>query len=167
MQTRHWHPRFLRYFASSDAPTVTSAARRAGVSLAQVRWALDHDEQFREGFEIAKQTIRDRVVEAAWKMGVTGELDPVYWQGTIVGHKLVRDSSMTQFLMRGLDPGMWDPKIRAANAGVIDTGDEDRRRLQQIAEFNERFAQLDESRRRLGAATDAVVIDASTDTDDD
>ena len=128
-----WRRRFLQALRTSCS--VMFAVKAAKVSYNTVRAHQASDPEFagqvREAEEEGAQLLHD----AAWKAAVEGEIEPLYWNGEIVGHVRKFDSRLRIEMLRAhlphrfKTPGQASVSINAPGANVLVIGPEEQAEL--------------------------------------
>lgn len=80
------------------------AAEAAGVTQATVTGHLREDPEFREAVEHRLQEFHDRMEREMYRRGVQGVLEPVFYQGRVVGTIRRYDSNLLVRLMEANRP---------------------------------------------------------------
>ena len=90
---------FLKMFSKCNS--VLQASKAAGISASTVYTTIRKDDQFAEKFEAANDLILDNLEAEAYRRGVTGVKEAIYFQGRLVGYKLNYSDKMLEMLLRG------------------------------------------------------------------
>lgn len=103
-----WRKVYLE--ALSHCANVTIAARIAQVSRETVRLARG-DSEFATAEKDAMEVGVDLVEAAAFKSAVYGDMEPVYYQGVLVGHVVKYSDKMREMLLKGRRPEVYKDKV--------------------------------------------------------
>lgn len=156
---RDWKLNFLRAYAETG--NVSKSCRIANVDPKLFYRTRRDDDEFAEAFQIAHRAATDKVLEAAWQMGVEGEREPIVWQGEIVGYVKRRTWNATKFLLETYDPGTYSQRERIARMGMMQADELNKRRDEMLAATDERIKQF-------GSATPQAlpeIVDAEVEED--
>ena len=95
---------FLKAYAQLG--NITQAAAEAGVDRSQhYDWLTDA--KYAEAFEAAQSEAEDALHAEARRRAVDGWLEPVFWQGEIVGRVRKHSDTLLIFLMKATNPGKY------------------------------------------------------------
>ena len=114
-----WRPRFLKALAMSCS--LTLALRAAKVCYNTVRAHERNDPEFAAQLKEAEEEGAQLLHAVCFQAALQGELQPVYWQGQIVGHIKKYDSRLRIEMLRAhmphlfKTPGSHAPVIRSDN----------------------------------------------------
>ncbi|MBA2243074.1 MAG: hypothetical protein H0W04_09350 [Chthoniobacterales bacterium] len=154
-----WRPRFLKALAMSCS--VVFATKAARVSYNTVRTHQRNDPEFAAQVTKAEAEGAELLHDVCWKAAVQGNVEPVYWDGAVVGHIKKFDSRLRIEMLRAhlpakfKQPGTANVKINAAGgASVLVIGEAERDEL--VAVRQQALAAIVE-RKRL--ALTAPVIE--------
>ncbi len=75
---------------------VTHCARAVGITSETVRKHREKDPEFNEACDRAYGVMQERIEREILRRGVEGVLEPVFYQGMIVGHKLMYSDRMLE-----------------------------------------------------------------------
>lgn len=89
---------FFELFAKTGNPN--AAAKAVGIRMTAVRRYRRSSIQFAERWAEAQEKAASTLYDEAYRRGVTGVMDPVYYQGEIVGHKLKYSDACLLALLR-------------------------------------------------------------------
>lgn len=138
--SRGWRRAFLMSFAK--CPSISRAARAAGVSPTTVTNARKKDPAFEAKFQEAFAVATDRILEAAWERGVEGVEETIFFQGEEVGTRIVYDSKLLEMLAKGLSPEVFDSRFKVAQIGARVIGNLAERRTEALEAAQARILQL-------------------------
>ena len=110
-----WRPRFLKTLAMSF--NWTDALKAAHVCYNTVRAHERNDPEFAAQLREAEQEGAELLHSVCWKSAMEGNVEPVYFQGQIVGHIRKYDSRMQIELLRAHMPHLF--KTPGSHAPVI------------------------------------------------
>ncbi len=85
--------------------SVIFALKAAGVSYNTFKAHQRNDPEFAAQVREAEEQGAQLLHDTCWKAAVEGEVEPVYWQGEIVGHVRKFDSRLRIEMLRGRMPG--------------------------------------------------------------
>lgn len=129
-----WRPRFLKALAMSCS--VVFATKAARVSYNTVRTHQRNDPEFAAQVTKAEAEGAELLHDVCWKAAVQGNVEPVYWDGAVVGHIKKFDSRLRIEMLRAhlpakfKQPGTANVKINAAGgASVLVIGEAERDEL--------------------------------------
>lgn len=112
---------FLSALAIVGNPT--GAARVCGVSKqAHYVW-LQESEAYKAASEVAIEEAGDLLELEARDRAMRGTCEAVWWQGKVVGHKWVKDTTLLIFLMKGAKPDKYKERIHTEHAGKMSLED--------------------------------------------
>jgi hypothetical protein len=112
---KRWRPRFLKALAMSF--NWTDALKAARVCYNTVRAHEQNDPEFAARLKEAEEEGAQLLHAVCWKSAVEGNVEPVYFQGQIVGHIRKYDSRMQIELLRAHMPHLF--KTPGSHAPVI------------------------------------------------
>lgn len=162
-----WRIKFARELVSHTPFNLTRAAKAAGVTIKTARDEMLRNPDLQEVVEEVRQAMKDKLLEAAWQMGVEGEREEIFFNGEVVGYKLIRNVAMTQFVAKALDPEMYDSKVRAARitANALTDVSAARQRMMMEDESKNKFAEFDAVRQKAlaGKVIDAEIVEIDSD----
>lgn len=101
--------------------SITEAALAAEIDRTMhYRWLKSSG--YKQAFEKAQLEAGDMLEDIAVRRVREGTLDPIVYQGEIVGARRVYDSGLMQFLLRGLKPQKYSARteITGADGGPIE-----------------------------------------------
>jgi hypothetical protein len=110
-----WRPRFLKALAM--ACSLTDALKAAHVCFNTVRAHERSDPEFAAQLKDAEQEGAELLHSVCWKSAIEGNVEPVFFQGQIVGHIRKYDSRMQIELLRAHMPHLF--KTPGSRAPVI------------------------------------------------
>jgi len=113
-----WRAHWLAVYASSGSKF--HAARTAHVGVSTVDYHLRSDPDFAEQAEAAKAHAIDLLYTRAFQRCLEGDIEPVYWQGIVVGHIRKFDSRLQIEMLRALKPDVF--KTPGQTPANINTG---------------------------------------------
>jgi len=88
---------------------VAESARAVGfTSTAFLHKVRREDEDFAEAWDQAVNAAGDVLEEEAIRRAHEGVMDPVYYKGEVVGHKLLYSDQLLMFLLRGTRPDKYN-----------------------------------------------------------
>ena len=94
--------KFLAHLAATA--DVTASAKAAGYSRRSVYEWKETDEVWRDRWEEAWHMGVDALEEEALRRGVEGVLEPVWYNGEIVGHRRKYSDNLLMFMLKGRRP---------------------------------------------------------------
>lgn len=107
---------FLKAYAATG--NISDAASQTGIDRGtHYKWLKD-DAEYGQAFENAKEQAVDILELEARRRAATGWLEPVFWQGEIVGRVRKFSDILLIFLLKGARPGKYRENVRLS-------GDED------------------------------------------
>lgn len=83
---------------------ITRAAEVAQITPKTHRNWLEADEVYAEAFGRAKQAAVDTLEAEARRRAVEGVLEPVFYEGEVVGHRVRHSDNLAMFLLKGNAP---------------------------------------------------------------
>jgi AcrR family transcriptional regulator len=101
---------FLEAFAGPH-PTVSHAAKAAGIGRRTVYDWLERDAEFREAFKSAEQEAFDTLEREAVRRAAEGVEEPVYAGGKQVGSIRKYSDTLLIFLLKGARPSKYRERI--------------------------------------------------------
>jgi hypothetical protein len=101
----HWRPRFLKALTMSCS--FTEALRAAHVSYNTVKLHERNDPQFAAEVRDAEDEGTQLLHDACFKAALEGEVEPVYWQGQIVGQIRKYDNRLRVEMLRAHMPNVF------------------------------------------------------------
>lgn len=108
---------FLRVLAQTGK--VTAAARSVGYTDTSYLQRLRRDdEEFAREWDVAVKSAANVLEEEAIRRAMEGVMEPIYYKGQCVGHKLNYSDQLMMFLMRGMDPERYRDGSRGARVNV-------------------------------------------------
>jgi hypothetical protein len=110
-----WRPRFLKALAM--ACSLTDALKAAHVSYNTVKLHERSDSEFAAQLREAKEEGAQLLHGVCWKAAIEGNVEPVFFQGQIVGYIRKYDSRMQIELLRAHMPHLF--KTPGSHAPVI------------------------------------------------
>jgi len=113
-----WRSRWLAVYAMSGSKVMACRAARVGHSTAD--YHLKNDVDFAGQAEAAKAHAIDLLFTRAFQRCLEGDIEPVYWQGIVVGHVRKFDSRLQIEMLRALKPDLFKTPGQAPIN--IDTG---------------------------------------------
>lgn len=111
-----------RAFLNALAKTgrVAHAARAAGYTDSRYLQQLRRkDDDFAKEWEEAVEAAGDVLEDAAMQRAVEGVTEPVFYKGTVVGHKVVYSDQLLQFLLKHNKPDKYRENHNAGGAGAF------------------------------------------------
>lgn len=96
-----------------------TAARRAGIRMAQVRKEYDADPVFRELYDDAREVAIDELETEARRRALEGEEELVYYQGSPVGSRTVYSDALMVQLLKGHRRQVFGDKREITGSGAI------------------------------------------------
>jgi hypothetical protein len=114
-----WRARWLVNYAMSGSKAL--ACRAAKVSEHTADYHIKNDPHFAEMVEAAKAHFIDLLHTRCAQRALEGDLEPVFWQGVVVGHIRKFDSRLQIEMLRAHMPGKF--KTPGTGGVNIDTGD--------------------------------------------
>jgi len=108
-----------RFFkALSAGATVSGAVKLAGYGRASVyEWRRD-DELFAQRWSEADEDATERMEKEADRRAVVGVLEPVFYQGEIVGKIRKFSDNLLMFRLKGKKPEMYRDNVRQEITGA-------------------------------------------------
>ncbi len=100
-----WRARWLCIYAMSASKIM--ACRTARVGHSTVDYHLTNDVDFRTQAEAAKAHAIDLLFGRAFQRCLEGDIEPIYWQGMVVGHVRRFDSRLQIEMLRALKPDLF------------------------------------------------------------
>jgi hypothetical protein len=115
----HWRPRFLKALALSCS--FTEALRAAGVCYNTVRAHERNDPEFASQLKAAEEEGAQLLHDICFKAALEGEVEPVYWQGQMVGQIRKYDNRLRIEMLRAHMPKVFKtPGSKVAiNSGQV------------------------------------------------
>jgi len=104
----HWAPLFLQRLAAGDMPS--TAAKKAGASLKQVRELQESSRAFAEMYSEAISTKVDLIEEAAFERAVNGIAKPLYYKGEPIGEERQYSDPLLSKLLEAYRPETFTPR---------------------------------------------------------
>lgn len=93
----------------SQTGQVAVASRAAGYQTTSFLTRLRRDdEDFAEEWDIALESAKHELEEEAIRRAREGVMEPVFYKGEIVGHKVNYSDTLMMFILRKLDPAYRD-----------------------------------------------------------
>ncbi len=145
-----WRPRFLKALAMSCS--VVFATKAARVSYNTFKAHQRNDPEFAAEVREAEEEGAQLLHNACWRAAVEGDVEPVYWNGEVVGNVRKFDSRLRIEMLRAhlpakfKQPGTANVKINAAGgASVLVIGKAERGEL--VALRQQALAQIVERKR--------------------
>jgi hypothetical protein len=93
----------------SKTGRVSAASRAVGYTSSNfLRKVRKEDEDFALEWDMALEAAADHLAEVAIERAENGTLEPVYYKGDVVGHKVNYSDSLLMFVLRKLDPSYRD-----------------------------------------------------------
>jgi hypothetical protein len=132
-----WRPRFLKALAM--ACSLTDALKAARVSYNTVRAHERSDPEFAAQLREAEEEGAQLLHAVCWKSAIEGNVEPVYFQGQIVGHIRKYDSRMQIELLRAHMPHLF--KTPGSHAPVI-SGDNNNKGMIMTPERQDELIRL-------------------------
>jgi hypothetical protein len=114
-----WRARWLWVYAMSASKTMACRTARVGHSTAD--YHLKNDADFCTQAEAAKAHAIDLLHTRAFQRCLEGDLEPIYWQGIVVGHIRKFDSRLQIEMLRAHMPNTF--KAPGQGNINIETGD--------------------------------------------
>lgn len=142
--------------AYSETHNISVAAMVARVSRAS-HYVWIKDDTYAEAFRAAEGMAVDKALHAAWRQGVLGVEEPVYYEGQCVGYIRRLVPSMTKLLLQAFRRDEFGDRLETTVHGSVglhpDPG--------WMAHLTDaEFAQLEELRRAALARANAVEVKA-------
>jgi hypothetical protein len=132
-----WRPRFLKALRMSC--NWTDSLKAAHVSYNTVKLHERNDPDFAAQLKEAEEEGAQLLHGVCFKAALEGNLEPVYWQGKIVGHIRKYDSRMQIELLRAHMPHLF--KTPGSHAPVI-SGDNNNKGMIMTAERQDELIRL-------------------------
>jgi hypothetical protein len=101
----------------SETANVKAAAQAAGYPRSSLYEWRDRDEAFRESWEEAWRVGVDALEGEALRRGVEGVLEPVWYNGKIVGHRRRYSDVMLIFMLKARRPGTFRDNATIEHSG--------------------------------------------------
>jgi hypothetical protein len=114
-----WRTRFLANYAMTGCKILS--CRKSKISPTTLYYHQKSDEEFARMIEEAKAYYVDLLHARASQRALEGDLEPVYWQGVVVGHIRKFDSRLQIEMLRAHMPGTF--KTPGTGPINVDTGD--------------------------------------------
>jgi hypothetical protein len=113
---------FLNYYIQYG--TISKAAKKAGISRQTHYDWLKNDKKgfYRRAFEMADQMAADLLEEEAFRRGVEGDLQVVYYKGEEVGRRRVYSDQLLALLLKGKKP-QYRENVEITNTVNVDMSD--------------------------------------------
>ena len=111
-----------RAFLNALAKTgrVAHAARAAGYTDSRYLQKMRReDEDFAKEWDEAVEAAGDLLDDAAMERAIQGVAEPVFYKGTVVGHKVVYSDQLLQFLLKHNKPDKYRENHNAGGAGAF------------------------------------------------
>ena len=115
-EAMRWRPLFLKALAMSGG--YMFALRAAGVCYNTFRAHERNDPEFAGQVREAEAEGAQLLHDVCWKRVTEGDLEPVYWQGQIVGHIRKFDTRLQIEFLRSYMPERFKPPGAQVNVGV-------------------------------------------------
>lgn len=144
------------------------ASREAGVARQRIYEWLDSDPAFRHEFELARETAHDALEAEAFRRGVEGWDEPVFYQGERVGEIRRYSDRMLELLLRGARPAKYKPGADGSttNVTVLPSAQPNLLAMLQRPEMQELVAAV--RRQEMAAASGlSAFVDVDVIEDDD
>ena len=106
---------FLSAYVKTGTVAGAASAARIG-RTSHYEW-LEKDKEYASSFAEAKEEATDNLEQEARRRAVDGVLEPVFWQGELVGRVRKYSDTLLIFLLKGAHPGKYRENVRL-------TGDE-------------------------------------------
>lgn len=97
-----WRPKFLAVLSLSGS--IIYSSRAAGVSHTTVRFHRNQDPEFDAQVLQAEEYAIQLLHDVAMKRAIEGDVEPIYWQGEVVGHVRKYDSRLQIEMLRAKMP---------------------------------------------------------------
>jgi hypothetical protein len=149
-----WRPRFLKALRMSC--NWTDSLKAAHVSYNTVKLHERNDPDFAAQLKEAEEEGAQLLHGVCFKAALEGNLEPVYWQGKIVGHIRKYDSRMQIELLRAHMPHLF--KTLGSHAPVISGDNNNNKGMIMTAERQDELIRL---RREALEAMDPKQLTAS------
>jgi hypothetical protein len=94
------------------------AAKQIRVKLSTIESRKSRDKAFAEAYRLSRLAGSEIVLEEMHRRGVEGFMEPVYYQGNVVGHIRKYSDRALSDLARGLRPDMFDPRVQVEVTAV-------------------------------------------------
>jgi hypothetical protein len=147
-----WRPRLLKALAMSCR--LTLALKAARVCYNTLRAHQRNDSEFAAQLKEAEEEGAQLLHDVCFKAALEGNLEPVYWQGEIVGHIRKYDSRMQIEMLRAHMPKVFKtPGSKVA----ISTGTQQNMFICGPEEQDKLIALRQESLRRIAAKRAAAT----------
>lgn len=119
----NWQELFVAALAKS--PNVSAACKRAKVSRSWAYAQRDLDADFAAAWDEALEMGLDAAEGELYRRAVKGVLEPVFYQGEIVGHIRRPSDTLLMFLLKSHRPETYRDTVRSevtgANGGAVKT----------------------------------------------
>lgn len=102
--------------AFSECGNITKAAEMAGCSRCTHHKWLSESHEYPELFEQAKESASDKLEQEARRRAVEGTKEAIYYQGEIVGHKMIYSDNLLMFLLKGERPEKFKDRTELTGA---------------------------------------------------
>lgn len=105
--------------ALAETGKVAHSARAAGyTSTETLRQFRKTDEDFADAWDLAALAAGDLLEEEAIRRAVDGVMEPVFYKGAIVGHKINYSDALLTTLLRATNPGKFNRSGGDTNLNV-------------------------------------------------
>jgi hypothetical protein len=111
-----WRPRFLAALTLTASPF--AAARAAKIAWNTYKAHERNDPDFAKQIADALEQGAEVLHAACWNSAIEGDLEPVYWQGNLVGHIKKYDSRIRIELLRAHMPQKFRRPDKNANVSI-------------------------------------------------
>ncbi len=102
---------FLHALAKTGNVATSSAAAGWTNTMTPRRYKLK-DKEFSEAWEKAAEAASDVLEAEAVRRATEGVMEPVFYQGEVVGYKLQYSDALLQFLLKGVNPDKYRDSAR-------------------------------------------------------
>jgi hypothetical protein len=151
--TKEWSDIFIAEL--TRVPNVTAAAKKAKRSRAYVYRARAEYPDFAAAWDDALEASIEHAEGELYRRSVNGVLEPVFYQGEMIGHIRRYSDTLLMFLLRSHKPERYMEKVRSeltgANGGPIE-----QRNLPDLSKLSvEELEQLERLMERASGDTDS------------
>lgn len=114
---RDWKPDFLEAFA--ECGTIKAACYRAKIGRTVVFDARNTDEAFAQAFDEIEEETTEHMEREAYRRGVEGVDEPVFWQGRESGAIRKYSDTLLIFMLKARRPEKYRDRHSIEHAGEI------------------------------------------------
>ena len=101
----------------AETGNASEAAESVGFARKTMYRHRDSDEEFDTGWIAAQEEAYDKLEREAWRRGVEGVDEPVFYQGEVCGHVRRYSDNMLGTLLRGNRPKKYNRMATPVNPG--------------------------------------------------